>query len=337
MINRFCCTLVCLFFSISASFSQQGFKSDTLFIYDSGQKKMEISWRSRTIPLRSDSLSNEQHYSRLISSFKAHLEQILPAVPRYDHFELVYDQGTSLTVNEIKDAIRYIVDQEGNISTYSEHVARLKNQSLKINIFFRSIDELLEDDHLSIVRKSISDLNLFKLRGRNIKYSLTDQIQIEDKKSLNFFIGPLGSVGILENINVFEYGLNLGIAIGPKQQKIALQISRAFARTYLSSGAVHPQTGASLETVVLRENNINQTIIGVHYKPHRHYSFQIDRVINHDWFRLKNRLIHSNGIRLGVTVFPRRHLSLTPILMISNYTEGIRTTSAGINLGYTGI
>ncbi len=268
------------------------------------------------------SLKTNAVYKELIYSFQTQLESIKEQIPEYLNYRITYVKDYNLIIEEVTGIVKYRVEDGKIADSYSENVALLQFENLKIQLFFNNMEELLTMDYEHMIETAISDLKsrkrifsaLTKDIMDNYAYSYSEKKLakgdgINPQNGFGLFINA--SVGLFKNDPIYEYSIGAGYVFGGNKQNWL----------YCFIGRAH-QFNKEINT------DVRTTLMGIAYKPSRYFSTHFAIPLN------KEETYRENiPFRYGLTVYPFRGLSVTTFFYHSD-KEGDGSFFPGISIGY---
>jgi hypothetical protein len=302
-----------LFLSWFAFVSAQGQEKigrDSLKIFDEQFVKVEIV---------SSYLHHPEHKDEwidLLRSFQEDLRQVQNQIPDYSTYTITYLLNTSLKIDEKTGSQRYKVGDNGILILSPDNIAELTNARFTIYLHFSTLEELVNTDYINLIQIVINN-NQDRFQKRKFlpriskTYTFAENpiltSQLDQPRKVGLLLALGASIGVFNNKPIYEYGLGAGVRFrGKKPQDL-----------YFLASWQHYQQ--------FSDRIITNSLIGLRYRPSKFYTLQSDLVFG--------GLYSRNRIRIGISVYPTRNISITPVFYTKSF-DTRKIDNYGLNIGY---
>lgn len=179
----------------------------------------------------------------LLTSFFHHLELVKANIPEYLNYQINYDEGNSLTVEEVIGITKYKIGADQQLSEFKQSVAHLKKGDLHVFLYFNKLEDLVTQKFALTISNALDKIKeikpikraFSKNSFRTYNYSYSENRLLKDKEHYSskrrFTIVSSGSIGLYKDQAIYEVSSGFGFFIGAKRNNL-LYLSDVFFFQY---------------------------------------------------------------------------------------------------------
>ncbi|MEM1324713.1 MAG: hypothetical protein AAGI23_02105 [Bacteroidota bacterium] len=161
----------------------------------------------------------------LLIDFQENLQSIQSEVPTYNIYNINYDKGVSMRIEDVNDIVKYKVEDNRTTTATRQSKAILREGEFSMTLYFSQLDDLFSDEYRYMIIDAMAKWNkTIKIWRTDFTYSYTEGKMVKGYepdplgKRITFVVGP--SIGVYKNRPIYELVTGVGATFGRERQNL---------------------------------------------------------------------------------------------------------------------